>query len=357
MEAGSSPAIGRLVTYVAPKGSSRDRDGAAGVGIRVQPGYLFDRDRGRKVEDWAESFRDLNRNQLLWVDLVAPSSEEESQAREVFGLGTGPSFASSDRRPNFEQQSEYLVVTAIAVADEELDIDHERVVVHCFVGQNWLLTVHDADISVIDDFQELASGEGEIGALDAPSFLSALLEWIVASYMRALDEIEEKLERFDVETLSAPGRHPDKHIKMLIEARQRIGRLRRSLAPHREIFAALSHSEFDPLSSEESSERFVELTARLEFALASARDVKDAITNSFDVLIVRTEHRTNEIVKVLTLVSILLLPGALIAGILGMNINFSLAAFATSSVFWLGITTFTLIALAALLLVRRRHWI
>jgi hypothetical protein len=43
------------------------------------------------------------------------------------------------------------------------------------------------------------------------------------------------------------------------------------------------------------------LTVRLDSALASARDVKDAIASSFDVLIVRTEHRTNEIVKILTI--------------------------------------------------------
>ena len=184
-----------------------------------------------------------------------------------------------------------------------------------------------------------------------------MLEWVVGSYLRAFDEIETTLEEFDVEALSAPSSNPEAQIKMLIEARQRVGRLRRSLAPHRDVFAALGHSEFDPLSSEGSSERFVELTARLDSALASARDVKDAIAGSFDVLIVRTEHRTNEIMKVLTLASILLLPGALIAGVLGMNVNLSAGAFAGSSVFWLALGGIIVIALATLALARLRHWI
>ena len=132
----------------------------------------------------------------------------------------------------------------------------------------------------------------------------------MSSYLRAFDEIETDLEDFDIKALSGPSQHPDAQIKLLIAARQRVGRLRRSLAPHRDVFAALGHSEFDPLSSRESSQRFVALTAQLDAALAAARDVKDAIASSFDVLIVRTEHRTNEIVKVLTLVSILLLRGA-----------------------------------------------
>jgi magnesium transporter len=210
---------------------------------------------------------------------------------------------------------------------------------------------------VIDEFRETASGEGEIGRLDAPSFLANLLEWVVGSYLRAFDEIEAGLEKFDVDALTSPSRDPETQIRLLIEARQRVGSLRRSLAPHREVFAALSHSEFDLLSSETSSQRFVELTVRLDSALASARDVKDAIASSFDVLIVRTEHRTNEIVKILTIVSILLLPGALLAGLAGMNVNFKADAFFDSGLFWVVVVAIVAIAFSTLGLARTRRWI
>jgi Mg2+ and Co2+ transporter CorA len=123
------------------------------------------------------------------------------------------------------------------------------------------------------------------------------------------------------------------------------------------VFAALSHSEFDPLSSEESAERFVALTARVDAALASARDARDGIASSFDVLIVRTEHRTNEIMKVLTLASILLLPGALLAGVAGMNVNFNAHTFLHSPLFWLVVTAIIVIAMATLALARLRRWI
>jgi magnesium transporter len=99
------------------------------------------------------------------------------------------------------------------------------------------------------------------------------------------------------------------------------------------------------------------LTARLDSALASARDVKDAIATSFDVLIVRTEHRTNEIIKVLTLVSILLLPGALIAGIAGMNVNFKLDVFFHSALFWIVTVTIIAISATSIALARARNWV
>ena len=127
--------------------------------------------------------------------------------------------------------------------------------------------------------------------------------------------------------------------------------------PTANCFAALSHSEFDPLSSEESAERFTQLGASVDAALAAARDAKDAVIGSFDVLIVRTEHRTNEIMKILTLASILLLPGALIAGVMGMNVNFKAGVFANSPLFWAVITAIALLATATLAAARSRRWI
>jgi Mg2+ and Co2+ transporter CorA len=61
--------------------------------------------------------------------------------------------------------------------------------------------------------------------------------------------------------------------------------------------------------------------------------------------------------KVLTLASILLLPGALLAGVAGMNVNFNAQVFVHSSLFWLVVITIVLIALATLAFARLRQWI
>jgi Mg2+ and Co2+ transporter CorA len=289
-----------------------------------------------------------------------PSEDETASVFDALGLrdAAGLELGNFERKPRVEQFEEHLRVTAVAVSDAASDPEREMITVDCFLGSNWVLTAHSAKIAVLDDFRRVSEGKGEIGLLDAPSFLTTLLEWVVTSYLRAFDELEETLDRFDVEALQQPTTtNPEKQIETLGNARRRVGRLRRTLAPHREVFAALSHSEFDPLSSEGSAERFLTLAARVDAALASARDVRDGIASSFDVLIVRTEHRTNEIMKVLTLASILLLPGALLAGVAGMNVNFNAHTFAHSPLFWVVVTAIIVIALATLALARQRRWI
>ena len=59
--------------------------------------------------------------------------------------------------------------------------------------------------------------------------------------------------------------------------------------------------------------------------------------------------------KVLTLASVLLLPGALIAGIMGMN--FKLALFEQNAYFWVVICLMLAVAAVTLVLAKRRRWI
>ena len=53
----------------------------------------------------------------------------------------------------------------------------------------------------------------------------------------------------------------------------------------------------------------------------------------------------------------LLLPGALLAGMAGMNVNISAHTFAHSPLFWVVVTAILLIAIATLAVARLRRWI
>ena len=120
------------------------------------------------------------------------------------------------------------------------------------------------------------------------------------------------------------GEGADEVIETLVAMRREVGTLRRALAAHRSALTALTHPELEALGNHASGERFQSLMQRFEATVQEARDAREAIVGSFDVLIARTGHRTNHIMKVLTLTSVILLPGALIAGLMGMNFKVGL---------------------------------
>ena len=86
-----------------------------------------------------------------------------------------------------------------------------------------------------------------------------------------------------------------------------------------------------------------------------ARYVSKVHVSSFDVLIARTGHTTNEIMKVLTLASVILLPGTLVAGVMGMN--FKVPLFTHPELFCVVIALIVAGAVVTLTVARLRRWI
>ncbi len=89
--------------------------------------------------------------------------------------------------------------------------------------------------------------------------------------------------------------------------------------------------------------------------MQDARDAREAIVGSFDVLLARGGHRTNEIMKVLTLASVILLPGALLAGVMGMN--FKVGLFEEPMLFWVVVAVIVAVAPVTLGIAKARSWI
>ena len=90
-------------------------------------------------------------------------------------------------------------------------------------------------------------------------------------------------------------------------------------------------------------------------ALDAARESKESTFGSFDLLVARIGQRTNDIMKVLTLVTVVLLPSTVLAGIMGMN--FQVGLFDAVWVFWLVLAAMLTIAMLVLSVARSRRWI
>jgi magnesium transporter len=316
---------------------------------------LFDATGADEVKDWAERLDELGRHSILWIDLDRPNEPQVEET--VKELGLSPESADRVRRhdssPFFGDFGEYFHVT-VYVPDVR-DGRTELVDVECLVGEQWVVTVHSRPVQVFDDFRERASGSGEVGRLDGPEFLADLLEWVLTAYLNAFESVELALEEFDARTMAGEYDSPEDELRRLVELRKEVGSLRRALVAHRELFLALTRTELEAITNSEHAERFKYLCGRLEEVIQAARDTRDSIVGSFDVLTARNEQRTNEIVKVLTLGSMLFLPGALIAGVLGMN--FRVGLFDHALLFWVVIAIILALAIATLAAARARRWI
>jgi Mg2+ and Co2+ transporter CorA len=95
-----------------------------------------------------------------------------------------------------------LYVTLVAVAGDE---DAPAFVpIDCLLGPNWVVTAHRGEVAPLEEFLERAEGGGQVGGFDAPSFVAAICEWVIASYLRAFEEVEGELEELDANVMSQP---------------------------------------------------------------------------------------------------------------------------------------------------------
>jgi magnesium transporter len=314
---------------------------------------LFDRDQVEKLDDLRDRPKRLRGDKLLWVDLDRDSEEEAHRVADAFGLDSGTShcLANSNERAVFNDHGRYIHVTTYAPDEDD---EGELVALECVVGEHWVITAHDDPIPVLEEFASRVSGSGDTGSLDGPGFLAALLEWVLGSYSAAFERIEQRLEEFDIEAMRGDA-EGSQDIERLVAMRKEVGKLRRALAAHRSALVALTHPELEALGDNDSGERFASLLRRFESTVQEARDAREAIVGSFDVLIARGGHRTNEIMKVLTLTSVILLPGALIAGVMGMN--FKVGLFDEPMLFWAVVAVIAAIAPVTIGLAKLWRWI
>jgi magnesium transporter len=313
---------------------------------------LFDREQVEHLDDLSQRPGRLRGSKLLWVDIAHRTDAEADEVSKAFRLdpATRDRLACPGDRPVFEDFGRYIHVTTYSPCEG----DEELMALECVVGENWVITAHDRPVEVLEDFSERVSGSGETGVLDGPAFLATLLEWVLGAYTAAFEQIEESLEELAIEAMRGKGK-ASSDIERLVEMRRKVGVLRRALSAHRSALVALTHPELNALSNTASGERFQSLLDRFESTLQESRDARDSITGSFEVLIARTGYRTNEIMKILTLTSVILLPGALIAGVMGMN--FRIGLFEASWVFYLIVGAIVAMAPLTIGFAKHRDWI
>ena len=327
-----------------------------GTNTRMLRAYRFDAQHSERLENWEAACEQADSKKLVWVALSDPSDEEVARITGALELGDEivPLLREPPDRASVADDGQHVYVTLVAVAGEE---DAPALVsLECVLGENWVVTSHPDEIAVLEEFLERAEGGGEIGVLDAPSFVAVVSEWVIVSYLRAFEAVEGALEELDAQVISqAPSRDVSAELDRLVELRLRVGSLRRALAPHREVVTSLRHPELDALSTEASGQRFAELETRVAQALEAARDTKDSIFGSFDLLVARIGQRTNDIMKILTLGTVILLPATVLAGVMGMN--FKVGLFDYSWLFWAVIALMLVIAAFVLVAARAREWI
>ena len=338
--------------------------------------YLFDAEKqDGQVKLEPEVIAAVGEQQLLWIDLSRDNPAELQKVTGLLSLSESLVRAIADdeshlkkaERPRLDLYGScfHLTVQAVQERDDKADGGSRHgasapplrlVTVHFIVFANIVVSLHDHTTAFLDSFDRRIKGDTHLGGFDGPAFLGALLGWHVTGYFRALESLEAEVDRIDDAALRLRHSREERNLlSNMVRVRRRLALVRRTLLPHREVFATLARPNFMAFVTSQATETLQQVAARFERAIEATDNGRDLILGSFDIFSTQTALRTNEVVKTLTIISAILLPAGVIASLSLLVIRAPVYDLGKAG-FWQVLALIATIGTTFITVARRRNW-
>jgi len=222
------------------------------------------------------------------------------------------------QRPKVELfDSHYFIVNEMIYGDESGSLTFEQF--SMFLGDHFLLTLQEErGHDVFDHVRaRLRSGRGFARKRKADYLAYALMDATADQLFPVLEAIGDDIESIEEELLEKPERPT---LKRLYEAKRLLLHLRRTAWPQREIFNSLVRDD-SGLVSRDTQIFLRDCCDHITQIIDIIESYRDLSAGLMDLYLSSLGFRTNEIMRVLTLVSVLFIPLTFFAGVYGMNFN------------------------------------
>jgi magnesium transporter len=300
---------------------------------------------------------ELQAHGLTWVHLDAPSLEESSQLAERYGWHPLDleDVLSRRQRPKVDEYPDYLFgVLHFPVYDKaiqrlnaaELDV---------FVGNGWLVTLPNVELLPVtrlfgrceedEELREQLFGKGS-GYL-----LYHILDDLFDYCFPILDKIGHKLDAVEDDMFEERA---EDVVRDISNVKQEIISYRKIIKPERSTLRLLERQieRFLPEDLELYFDDIVDASERIWDLLDNYKEVVEALEDTNESVI---SHRQNDVLRVLTVVTVILLPLTLITGIFGMNVHFP--GFEGATAFWVIVAFMLGLALGLTAFFRLKRWL
>jgi magnesium transporter len=274
-------------------------------------------EEGFTVEDLPELLKD--ESLTIWVDMEKPTDEDDRVLLDVFKFHPlSVEDCRADRHhPKVEEFPHYIYFILHGVTAQTDSVHFNTIELDGFLGKNFVVTYHhDAFRSINTVKQSVRTSP--VTCQRGPTYLLYLiLDQLVDYYMPVLDDFDERIVQLEDEIFSLT--RPDNTILERIQQLKRsILRLRRNSGKQLNILYRISHGEFN-LISPEMIPFFRDIHDHLTRIADLSESYRDLIGGALDSYLSVVANRTNDIMKVLTIFSAIMLPLTFIAGVYGMN--------------------------------------
>ncbi len=254
----------------------------------------------------------------IWTDIEDPTEallEELLERRFGFHELAAEDSLSPNTLPKYDAFPGYDFFVFRAVDVELREHRTQTLKLAAFLGPDFLFTVHAGALPAIDDaFSRLPNDLRMLN--NGPDYLLyEIVDVMVDAHFPLLEKIEECVDALHEEIFrsSQPAQ-----LDELLHLKRDVNALRRHSLPQRELLNLMSRGD-SPVIQKQHLIYFRDLYDHMFRISETIDSERDMISGTMEAYLSVIANRTNEIMRVLTVLSTIMLPLTLIAGIYGMN--------------------------------------
>ena len=282
----------------------------------------YDRERvlereGVTIEELAAL---LQPGQIAWVEVEGLS--DERALRRIAELFRIHPLALADivnigQRPKAEAYADFeFVIGRMACPRGTHEFDLEQV--SLVLGRDFVVSFHEGARDVFEPVRQRIHSAALVRQMGADYLAYALVDTLIDGYYPIVEAIGAHLEELEDQVSESPGKEL---LERIHRARRDILTFVRVIHQQRDAVGAMMRADH-PLISEA-------VRVYLRDAFDHAMQISDVLDTFREIALGLVEvylssvsHRTNEIIKVLTILSSIFIPLTFIVGVYGMNFTY-----------------------------------
>ncbi len=258
---------------------------------------------------------------VFWLDLEAPSEADDHILLDVFKFHplTVEDCRANRHSPKIEEFPGYIYYILHAVKTDASPDHFNTIELDGYLGDNFVVTYHHESFSSIKRVKQAVIAS-PIGCQRGSAFLlHQIVDNIVDDYLPVMDDFDERINKLEDEIFTL-RRADNSILESILHLKRGVLRLRRISARQLDVIYRMSHGQF-ALISGPVLPFYRDIYDHIGRVTDLAENYRDLITGALDAYLSVVSNRLNEIMKVLTIFSAIMLPLTFIAGVYGMNFD------------------------------------
>ena len=295
-------------------------------------------------------------NVVIWVDMEEPSLEDDQILLDVFHFHplTVEDSRGTRHHPKIEEFPDYIYFIFHGVRADTSSERFNTIELDGFLGKNFIVTYHHEMFRSINTVKQRVRSSPVPCQRGATFLLYQILDQIVDFYMPVMEDFDEAINDLedDIFSMKIKGNAVLEEILLL---KRNVLRLRRISSKQQEILLRMSRGEFSMIEPQ-MLPFYRDIYDHLVRVTDLAENYRDLLSSTLDAYLSVVSNRMNEVMKVLTIFSAIMLPLTFIAGVYGMNFD-NMPELHSRYGYFAVVVIMVLVAIGMLFYFRHKGWI